>query len=412
WCYASSTAGSSSASFTISTSTTITAVRVAYRGGSGVESSVGSFDGSSTSNHALATATTTVADSTVVAAGYEDSGSSTKTHSMSDGWVERVDYVTGDLSRRGMIAVYDIVKSTPGTQGGTIVSSAADYMATISVVLAGDTTPPEPPGSVFDLTSWKITLPTEDPEDPGDADEVRQPELDTYADQHFYLDGSDRMVMVAPTSGPNIETTGGSSASRCELREMQGENEAAWSIFDTEPRSLTVTGTFDPTSITGGSNPRKEMIIGQIHGSLGNPPIYLAAEFHVATPRVRVYKYDGSSTPGFGNMLEGLTPSSTITYRIEYDPGADPVNGTGRINIYGAFGTVDNLPTEPDFAFAPGDFFNQTDEWYFKAGAYNKTTVDSGSSGSAIATISYLELVQPAGGTVYEHTGEGAALAA
>src|SRR5690606_13175655 len=171
WCYASSTAGSSSATFGLSDSTTITAVRVAYRGGSGVESSVGSFDGSSTSNHALATATTTVADSTVVAAGYEDSGSSTKTHSMSDGWVERVDYVTGDLSRRGMIAVYDIVKSTPGTQGGTIVSSAADYMATISVVLAGDTTPPEPPGSVFDLTSWKITLPTEDPEDPGDADE-------------------------------------------------------------------------------------------------------------------------------------------------------------------------------------------------------------------------------------------------
>src|SRR5690606_10058007 len=52
--------------------------------------------------------------------------------------------------------------------------------------------PEQAPGDVFDLTSWKITLPTEDPEDPGDADEVTQPELNTYADEHFYLDGSDR----------------------------------------------------------------------------------------------------------------------------------------------------------------------------------------------------------------------------
>src|SRR5690606_34357432 len=142
---------------------------------------------------------------------------------------------TSGLSRVGMLAVYDIVKSTPGTQGGTIVSSSGDYMATISVVLAGGSAF-DPPGSVFDLTDWKVTLPTDGPDANSTADEITQPTLASYADENFYLDGSDRMVMVAPTSGPNIETTGGSSASRCELREMQGENEAAWSIFDTEPR--------------------------------------------------------------------------------------------------------------------------------------------------------------------------------
>src|SRR5690606_21750160 len=324
------------------------------------------------------------------------------------------DYDTSGLNRVGMLAVYDIVKSTPGTQGGTIVSSSSDYMATISVVLAGDTTPPEPPGSVFDLTSWKITLPTEDPEDPGDADEVTQPELNTYADEHFYLDGSDRMVMVAPTSGPNIETTGGSSASRCELREMQGENEAAWSIFDTEPRSLTVTGTFDPTSITGGSNPRKEMIIGQIHSDLGNPALYIAAEYHVATPRLRLFKYNGSSTPGVDNMLAGSLAgdgSTVVTYRIEYDPGNNPAGGTGRVKVYAAVGTADNLDLDnPDFTFAPGDFFGQTEGLYFKAGAYNKTTVASGSAGAAVATISHLELTrgaQPEGQSVrFDGDGE------
>src|SRR5690606_34423373 len=191
-----------------------------------------------------------------------DSSGTPKTHSMT-GWTERSDYDTSGLNRVGMLAVYDIVKSTPGTQGGTIVSSSSDYMATISVVLAGGSAF-DPPGSVFDLTSWKITLPTEDPEDPGDADEVTQPELNTYADEHFYLDGSGRMVMVAPTSG-DVETTSGSSATRCELREMEDGDEAAWTMFDAEPRSLTVTGTFDPTGISGGSQPRPEMIIGQIH---------------------------------------------------------------------------------------------------------------------------------------------------
>src|SRR5690606_1284026 len=120
------------------------------------------------------------------------------------------------------------------------------------------------PAEEFDLTKWKITLPTEDPEDPGDADEVTQPELDELANEHFYLDPAGRMVFVAPTSG-DVETTGGSSSTRSELREMvdDGANEAAWSVYDSQPHSLTVSGYFDPTSITGGEEPRQEMIVGQ-----------------------------------------------------------------------------------------------------------------------------------------------------
>src|SRR5690606_39168582 len=223
--------------------------------------------------------------------------------------------------------------------------------------------PEQAPGDVFDLTSWKITLPTEDPEDPGDADEVTQPELNTYADEHFYLDGSGHMVMVAPTSG-DVETTSNSSATRCELREMEDGDEAAWTMFDAEPRSLTVTGTFDPTGISGGSQPRPEMIIGQIHSDLGNPALYIAAEYHVATPRLRLFKYNGSSTPGVDNMLAGSLAgdgSTVVTYRIEYDPGNNPAGGTGRVKVYAAVGTADNLDLDnPDFTFAPGDFFGQT----------------------------------------------------
>lgn len=242
------------------------------------------------------------------------------------------------------------------------------------------------PGEVFDLSNFKWTGPTEDPNDPGDAIEIQQPALTTYADEHLYLNDQNHMVFVAPVVG---ETTGGSSATRSELREMENGTEAAWAMGSPDARSLTVTGYFDPTNITGGTTPRKEMIIGQIHGELGNPPLYLAAEYHVATPRVRVYKYNGSSTPGFGNMLAGITPTTLATYRIEYDP----VNN--QIKVYGAFGGRENLPVTPNFTFNAADFFGQTTGLYFKAGAYNKTTVSSGSTGEAITTVTYLELIQP-----------------
>jgi hypothetical protein len=273
--------------------------------------------------------------------------------------------------------------------------SDPDNAGPIAAYVTYDEASPEPPGSVFDLSSWKWQGPIEDPNDPGDIIEVAQPELDTYASEYLYLDDQDRMVMVAPVAG---FTTGDSA--RSELREMQGAAEAAWSLRDPEPRSLTVTGYFDPTNVSGGSNPRPEMIIGQIHGTLGSPPLILAAEYHVATPRIRIYKYNGSSTPGFGNMLAGITPTTLATYRIAYDPGANPAGGTGRILIYGAFGDHTALSSTPAFTFVLADFFGQDEDLYFKVGAYPKTVASSGATGEGVTTITRLELIQPGGGGV------------
>ena len=132
------------AAFTKSGSAQATAVRLAYRGGGGVESSNGSTSTSTTASHALGSVTTTVADSLVVAATYEDSASSSKTHTMPSPWTERADFNTLGGARVGMIAAYDMVKATPGAQGGTITSTAADHYATISVVLAGTSGPAAP----------------------------------------------------------------------------------------------------------------------------------------------------------------------------------------------------------------------------------------------------------------------------
>src|SRR5690606_33420980 len=250
-----------------------------------------------------------------------------------------------------------------------------------------------PPATAFDLSRWHLTTPADSGD--GDAEQINQPELDSYASEYFFLDAEGRMAMLAPVDG--FTTSGESGATRCEFRErdLPGYTPSAWSIYDRAGRSLTVSGYFDPTSIEGGSNPRKEMIIGQIHGDLGSPPIYLAAEYHVSTPRIRLFKYNGSNSAGIGNPVVGIEPGDLITYRIEYVPGANPTDTeepTGRLNIYAVAGDVDDLPKTPQYSYAPADFFGQDTNWYFKFGAYNKTQIGAADSGRSEARVTFFEI--------------------
>lgn len=451
-CYTSSTA-TGSASFTVSSSTTLTAVREAYRGGPGVESSVGSADSGSSTSHALATATTTVVDSLVVAAGYEDSSGTSKTHTLS-GWTERVDFATSGLTRVGMIAAYDIVRATAGTQGGTIVSSAADLMATISVVLAASagathdrtggtagtgagsgtqsvipgnfvnktgggaarcagsgvkvhTVVPPLPSGVLDLSYWHLTT----PEDRGDgiAEQINQPELDDYESDNFYVDEDGFVVCVAPVDGAS--TSAASGATRMELRQHRkvGYANAAMDPNDGTRWQMTITTSADPTSITGGSNPRQELIIAQIHGAGDSPiPLILSAEWtssgSAVTPRVRVFRNGPAiSTP----IISGITTTTRLSFRIRLDDD--------RLRVWGVAGERSALPsigTSTPYDWPVSDFTDQ-EGWYFKAGAYHKTTITSGSSGQGIARISFLEVLEPSDpdptGTTIDRAGGGAA---
>ena len=65
----------------------------------------------------------------------------------------------------------------------------------------------------------------------------------------------------------------GSGATRCELREMAGgTTKASWAFNDGKRHVLTTTLTCDGTGI---SNGRREVIVGQIHGLGGTPPIII-----------------------------------------------------------------------------------------------------------------------------------------
>lgn len=260
-----------------------------------------------------------------------------------------------------------------------------------TAALTGTVSTPPAPGDVFDLERWKLTLPVEDPNDPGDALEVTQPELDTYSSEYFSL-SSGRIRFVAPIQGG---TTPGSQATRSECREMQDGVEASWTPFDAGLRQLTVTERVDPTSITD----RQEIIIGQIHAG-ANPAVYLAAEWESSgnpvTPRIRVFKdrADGSgSSGGVANMLSGsLTTTTDFTWRISVQ--------NQQVIVSAALGGPENLPTSGTtnrLVFDATTDFDDDQGWYFKFGAYNKSEVATGGTGQAVAEVSYFELIQPGG---------------
>lgn len=250
------------------------------------------------------------------------------------------------------------------------------------------------PGTVFDLSRWHLTTPEDDG---GTAAQIDQPELATFASEHFYLDESDRMVGVAPVNGA---TTSGSEGTRAELREHEDGSYAnsAWDPLTTGRRQLTICCQVDSTSITGGTLPRQEGIFAQIHGATGTPPIYLTAEWTsngtpVATPRVRAF-VSGTGMSNF-NLLSPITPTTDIAVRIRVDE--DPSTSQNRLRMWAVLGTEADLPpltTTPNFERPCADFTDKA-SWYFKHLAYNKTETDTGSTGETIVKTSFLELLQP-----------------
>jgi len=85
----------------------------------------------------------------------------------------------------------------------------------------------ELPAQKLDLSHWRLTLPV-DTARPGAPDEIRQPQLASFADRQYFFNGkADGVVFRAHCGG---KPTRGSSYPRCELREMDpsGMTRAAW----------------------------------------------------------------------------------------------------------------------------------------------------------------------------------------
>jgi hypothetical protein len=269
-------------------------------------------------------------------------------------------------------------------QNSTVRSSATNRGYVEDVIAQGIPTPGAPaPGELFDLSRWHLTLPTEDPGPDTDAAQIDQPELATYTDANNYTENGE-IVCRAPVQGAT--TSGASGATRDEYREHEAGSYAntAFDPLTTSRRQLTITTRVDMTSIAGGSNPRKEGIVFQIHGAGDSPiPLILSAEYHVATPRIRVFL----NGPGFDNPVVGITPETKITIRCRVE--------SARVKLWVIAGLHTDLGPTPNYDWPVSGTFSDLSEWYFKWGIYNKTTIDSGSTGEGVARISFVEHLQP-----------------
>lgn len=90
-------------------------------------------------------------------------------------------------------------------------------------------------GAFGGLEGWKLTLPYDTPSK-GRPDEVSWPEIAGYEDERcFFTDAEGRLVFRARCDGV---TTKGSKYPRTELRELAGQDEAAWDISAKQVRIL------------------------------------------------------------------------------------------------------------------------------------------------------------------------------
>jgi len=153
--------------------------------------------------------------------------------------------------------------------------------------------PSLPPGSNFDLTHWKLTLPTGSS---GDPTEITPTQLaGGFTNVNFYTAADGSMTFWCPVDGV---TTSGSSYPRSELREeINGlvDDDAYWTIGQFPVSELTATLQVQQYP---NDQSKQRVIIGQIHGS-SFPFIKL------------VYEHDSGRGVIVGQINQNTTSSDT-----------------------------------------------------------------------------------------------------
>jgi hypothetical protein len=265
-------------------------------------------------------------------------------------------------------------------------SGVSPLSVTVDIPATTPQPPPVPtgpvPGGLLDLSRWYLTLPIADPtgKDSSGPWDVYQPELNTFSHPDYFrvgqtITGQPYVEYVAPVKGVSTSNSG---AARCELREMTGPkatDKASWSFTDGKPHMLTCTLTCDGTSIEG----RKEVIVGQIHGPGGTPPLILCLN-HTRGGALEVFRQG----PRQGDLLTGLRPGEIFTYRIDATGG--------RLRLYAGRGGVTDLPAVAGFDWHYSVLAEQSG-LYLKGGAYLKQEIGTATTGQAVVRHFRLDLV-------------------
>lgn len=249
----------------------------------------------------------------------------------------------------------------------------------------------------IDLSNWYLTLPIEDPEDPGDALTIEPPEILNYATNKIikpfmYNDSTDGSLVFytyPEASTPN------SSYSRTELREQMvpGSNDINWT-FEEGGR---MKGTLSVPEISKDEEGEfhKTMVM-QIHGRLTNEQRDLIGENdNNAPPILKIYWYKGKVRVKT-KVLEDLNDSDTeILYTNAWgdDEGYNFPDYVGTdkftLEIIASKGRVEVILNEKDTVIYDNIHMERWNlfENYFKAGNYLSSTDEN-----AYAKVKYYSL--------------------
>lgn len=209
------------------------------------------------------------------------------------------------------------------------------------------------PGRNFNLSHWKITLPTDRSGTfTGTASEVKN--LKGYVNPKYFYTGSDgAMVFKAPVEGA---TTSGSRYARSELREMKGSERAAWTINQGGFMKATLEVDHAPILFNGTLG---RVVVGQVHGQ--------------DEELVRLYWEKG--TLYFVNDIASSTGQET-KFALTSKAGSKPSVALNERFTYSIDVTTDRVKVTVS---ADGQTYTGTDKihkawrsdaFYFKAGAY------------------------------------------
>jgi len=279
------------------------------------------------------------------------------------------------------------------------------------------------PGSVFDLSQWKITLPTDNNRD-GKPDEIDVRAIQDFAhSDFFYLDGNGHMVFAAPNKAP---TTANSTNTRSELRQMlrgtntrigthDPENNFAVEARRSSDMFGAIGGRMDATlhvdhvSINAGDptkRPAYSAVVGQIHAvkydstrsgfGYGNEPIKIYYKKFPGHETGSVFwTYERNLARDDPNRTDLAVPVFGNTWDNMEDPGANGIAlgeefsytiNVHRNTMYLTFsnerlGTVQQTRSLVRGADAQDNpYAYGGDSLYFKAGVYNQCSTRSGTS--------------------------------
>ena len=252
--------------------------------------------------------------------------------------------------------------------------------------------------TVMDLSNWKLTLPVDEDyfaSDGGDGDttddegfQVDGDDVEGFeADEIFFYDEDDEaMVFQADVAGA---TTGSSSYSRSELREVNDDgSNAAWTIDEGANLSASLKVTSVATRDDGAAG---EVIVGQIHGENDElARLYYNSDGELYFSNEQTGTDDEERTFYFENA-DGEQPDVSLDEDFSYNINV----ADDELNIqiyadgetYSAVATDGVDPTEITDAWAD-------DTFYFKAGVFNGVSDVAGKQeeGSGVAAASFYDI--------------------